>query len=251
MGPFPTGRHRRVSVQLRVLDASGRTGTLSATLEQFTLVPASANDPGIQEFALVSSVSLATDPYPHTRIHLASELLNCYDRTATTVNANVGLATQGMSVSEILGSGSAADAQPAVLAQADTADVRAVADADRAPQHARGDGQPVSSGRKRPRLYQQSRIGARVYDAESDRRQHRHPVRRRRRRLDAADRAEQHPGELPDRLRAGGQCRRGLDHHADRSAAGRQRREQSAGRDRRPGRAIGRRHPRQCAAVGA
>jgi hypothetical protein len=93
---------------LRVLDPSGRTGTLVSALSNFTLVPASRKkDPDIQEFALVSSISLATDPYPHTRIHLASELLNCYDRTATTVNANVGLATQGMSVSEILGSGSA------------------------------------------------------------------------------------------------------------------------------------------------
>jgi hypothetical protein len=92
---------------LRVLDASGRTGSLSAALSNFTLVPASSKDPVIQEFALVSSISLETDPYPRTRIHLASELLNCYDRTATTVNANVGLATQGMSVSEILGGGSA------------------------------------------------------------------------------------------------------------------------------------------------
>jgi hypothetical protein len=95
---------------LRVLDASGRTGTLTARLSDFMLVPASKDDPIIQEFALVSSVSIVTDPnpypYPHTRIHLASELLNCYDRTATTVNANVGPATQGMSVSEILGSGS-------------------------------------------------------------------------------------------------------------------------------------------------
>src|ERR1019366_4341101 len=60
-----------------------------------------------QEFALVSSVSVQTDPYPRTRIHLNAELLNCYDRTATTVNANVGLASQGMSVTEILGSGQA------------------------------------------------------------------------------------------------------------------------------------------------
>jgi hypothetical protein len=93
---------------LRVLDASGRTGTLDAALADFTLVPASSKDPILQEFAPVSSISLATKPYPHTRIHLKSNLLNCYDRTATTVNANVGLATQGMSVSEILGSGSAA-----------------------------------------------------------------------------------------------------------------------------------------------
>jgi hypothetical protein len=94
--------------KLRVLDSSGRTGTLTARLSDFTLVPAKKDDPVIQEFALVSSVSIVTAPYPHTRIHLASELLNCYDRTATTVNANVGLATQGMSVSEILGNGSAA-----------------------------------------------------------------------------------------------------------------------------------------------
>jgi hypothetical protein len=92
---------------MRVLDPSGRPGTLAARPSNFTLVPASTKDPVIQEFALVSSVSVQTKPYPRTRIHLSSELLNCYDRTATTVNANVGLATQGMSVTEILGSGQA------------------------------------------------------------------------------------------------------------------------------------------------
>jgi uncharacterized phage protein gp47/JayE len=93
---------------LRVLDAGGRTGTLSAALDDFVLVPAASGDPAVQEFALVSSIAIETDPYPHTRIHLQGELRHCYDRTATTVNANVGLATQGQSVSEILGSGSAA-----------------------------------------------------------------------------------------------------------------------------------------------
>lgn len=94
-------------LSLRVLDPSGRAGTLVSALSNFSLVSASSKDPVIQEFALVSSISLEKNPYPHTRIVLASELLNCYDRTATTVNANIGLATQGMSVSEILGSGSA------------------------------------------------------------------------------------------------------------------------------------------------
>jgi hypothetical protein len=93
---------------LRVLDASGRTGKLSAALNQFALSPATSNDSGIQEFALVSSISTENAPYPHTRIHLRSALLNCYDRSATSVNANVGLATQGMTVGEILGSGAAA-----------------------------------------------------------------------------------------------------------------------------------------------
>jgi hypothetical protein len=92
---------------LRVLDPSGRAGTLVALINNFTLCTSSSKDPLIQEFALVSSVSVQTDPYPRTRIHLSAELQNCYDRTTTTVNANVGLASQGMSVTEILGSGQA------------------------------------------------------------------------------------------------------------------------------------------------
>lgn len=107
-GSIPDWSTSNAALQLRVLDAGGRTGSVNAALGSFTLVPAASKDPVIQEFALVSSISLAQDPYPHTRIHLASELLNCYDRTATTVNTNVGMATQGMSVSEILGNGSAA-----------------------------------------------------------------------------------------------------------------------------------------------
>ncbi len=109
-GSIPDWKSLSNTRSLRVLDPSGRTGTVQAALTAFTLLPASTKDPGIQEFALVSSVTVATAPHPHTRIHLKSELLNCYDRTATTVNANVGQATQGMSVSEIMGSGSAATA---------------------------------------------------------------------------------------------------------------------------------------------
>ena len=119
-----------------MLDPSGRAGTLAARSSNFTLVPASSKDPVIQEFALVSSVSVQTEPYPRTRIHLSSELLNCYDRTATTVNANVGLATQGMSVTEILGSGQAYTPEPEVFAETDAAYVRAGADSDGTPEHA-------------------------------------------------------------------------------------------------------------------
>jgi hypothetical protein len=106
-GTIPDWTTFNVMLALRVLDPSGRVGTLWARVSNFSLMPASSKDPVIQEFALVSSVSVQTDPYPRTRIQLASELMNCYDRTATTVNANVGLATQGMSVTEILGSGQA------------------------------------------------------------------------------------------------------------------------------------------------
>ncbi len=94
--------------KLRVSDASGRTGTLKAPLSAFSLASSSKDDPDIQEFALVSSVLAVGKPYPHTQILLKDPLTNCYDRSMTTVNANVGLATAGRSVSEIMGNGSAA-----------------------------------------------------------------------------------------------------------------------------------------------
>jgi Baseplate J-like protein len=93
---------------LNVEDASGRPGTVKqASLSDFSLAPSGSSDPEVSEYALVTSVSSVTAPYSHTRILLQSNLVNCYDRNTTTVNANVGLATHGQSVSEVLGSGSA------------------------------------------------------------------------------------------------------------------------------------------------
>jgi len=94
--------------KLRVSDANGRTGTLKAPLSAFSLVSSTKDDPDMQEFALVSSVLAVNKPYPHTQILLKDPLTKCYDRTMTTVNANVGLATAGRSVTEIMGNGSAA-----------------------------------------------------------------------------------------------------------------------------------------------
>lgn len=96
------------SMTLSVGDANGRTGGVVASLSQFVLVPSGQNDPDVSECAVVSALINLTDPYPHTQIQLQSNLTNCYDRTVTTVNANVALATHGRSVSEIMGSGSAA-----------------------------------------------------------------------------------------------------------------------------------------------
>ncbi len=93
---------------LRVADASGRTGTVTAAMSSFTLAPSAKSDPDIQEFALASSVLAVTSPYPHTQVMLANPLKRVYDRAVSTVNANVGLATAGRSVSEVMGSGSAA-----------------------------------------------------------------------------------------------------------------------------------------------
>lgn len=92
---------------LNVLDANGRPGTVTAPLKDFILVPASAQDPVVTEAAMVSSVTPIALPYPHTCIQLHSNLLNCYDRSATTVNANVGTATAGQSVNEVMGNGDA------------------------------------------------------------------------------------------------------------------------------------------------
>jgi hypothetical protein len=94
---------------LSVEDAGGRPGSIQqARLSDFSLTPSGAKDPVVSEYALVASVSSVTAPYPHTRILLKSNLLDCYDRNTTTVNANVGLATHGQSVSDVLGSGNAA-----------------------------------------------------------------------------------------------------------------------------------------------
>jgi predicted phage baseplate assembly protein len=62
----------------------------------------------VQEFALVNSITATDKPYPHTQLLLQNPLLNVYNRDTATVNANVGIASAGSSVSEIMGSGSAA-----------------------------------------------------------------------------------------------------------------------------------------------
>ena len=97
-----------IARNLRVSDARGRTGTLIAPLSAFSLAASAKTDPDIEEFALASSVLAVSQPYPHTRILLKNPLSHCYDRNLTTANANVGLATAGRSVSEIMGNGSAA-----------------------------------------------------------------------------------------------------------------------------------------------
>jgi hypothetical protein len=140
-GSIPPWLTSEVSLTLKAADASGRTGTLQGqtitrtiyelriagrhielvpiiqtivlplTLSQFSLVPQSKTDPEISECALVASLSSITGPnssFPHTQIQLQSPLTHCYNRAATTVNANVALATAGTTVTEIMGNGSAA-----------------------------------------------------------------------------------------------------------------------------------------------
>lgn len=114
-GSIPDWSGLTASVTLVVADPNGRLGTVDAALSNFTNAPALPKAPIVQEVALVTSVSqvpssqsaAAVTP-ARTRIVLANPLINCYDRTVTTVNANVGAATGGSPVTELLGSGAAA-----------------------------------------------------------------------------------------------------------------------------------------------
>lgn len=119
-GSIPWWSGNNATPVLSVADASGRLGVINSTtpgttppnttpLSYFTLAPALASDPVVQEVALVSSLALSTYySFPHTQIQLTAPLINVYDRTSTTVNANVGPATAGSPVTELLGNGSAA-----------------------------------------------------------------------------------------------------------------------------------------------
>jgi hypothetical protein len=126
-GTVPDWSKETTGFTLNVEDGSGRAGVVlvqgvvkfggklklkpsfaAPPLNDFELAPATDKDPIVEEYALVSSVSAVSSDFPHTRILLKSKLLNCYDRQFTTANANVGLATNGQSVTEIMGSGAAA-----------------------------------------------------------------------------------------------------------------------------------------------
>jgi Baseplate J-like protein len=117
-GVVPAWTTYTKSFTMKVLDASGRPGTVQAATSsavpllatQFSLLPPGGKDPEVSEYALVSQVIATADSSPHTQIQLASPLLNCYCRLGTTVNANVAPATAGQSVSEVLGNGSASTA---------------------------------------------------------------------------------------------------------------------------------------------
>ncbi len=106
-GVFPDWDSAATVIDLYVEDQNGRTGTIQAALKNFTLVPSDKKDPVVGEYAIVSSVNSPTNPYPHTQIELQSSLAHCYDRTTAKLNANVGLATHGQSVADILGNGNA------------------------------------------------------------------------------------------------------------------------------------------------
>ena len=210
---------------------------MSALLTDFTLGLATTSAPVVQEFALISGTSVQASPVPHTRIQLQAPLANCYDRTITTVNANVGPATAGSTVTEVMGSGSASTPdQEFALRQTPLTYIQA----------------PTPTGRQSTlvvrasgvewtavaSLYQQPGNG-RVYstldlpggstDVQFG---------------DGVEGAmlptgtEQPPGHLPGRVRIGRQCRRRSDHNACRPSGRSQWGHQPAGGYRRTGPAV-------------
>jgi uncharacterized phage protein gp47/JayE len=94
-------------LNLAVEDVKGRPGMVAADLTDFVLAPSTSKDPFVSECALVQTVTTVPGTSPYTLFTLQSPLLNCYERATTTVNANVVIATNGRSVSEVMGNGSA------------------------------------------------------------------------------------------------------------------------------------------------
>ncbi len=125
-GTIPSWSGSTAALTLKVMDASGRTGTLQGNsasvplyLRDFSLAAPSPTDPEISECVLVTQTvgvmptlptgSTAPNSWvPHTQFQLTYPTLNCYCRATATVNANVALATAGASVTEIMGNGTAA-----------------------------------------------------------------------------------------------------------------------------------------------
>jgi hypothetical protein len=100
-----------VVLSLQTLD--GQSGTLTAQISQFQLVPAPATATTVSEMATLESASSYTDPTDGTSttsLLLATALANSYDRTTVGINANVAPATHGATVNEVLGAGDGSQA---------------------------------------------------------------------------------------------------------------------------------------------
>jgi len=95
------------TLTLEVEDSTGRPGIVQGDLMNLPLAASGKKDPVVSECSLLVSVDATSDASAHTVFTLQSALMNCYERATTTVNANVVMATNGQSVSEVMGSGSA------------------------------------------------------------------------------------------------------------------------------------------------
>lgn len=90
----------------RLVDRQGREGSLEAPAFAVALAAASKEDPRHSELATIDSLAAAADQ--GSQVVLKQALANVYDRRTVTVCGNLAPATHGESVSELAGSGNAA-----------------------------------------------------------------------------------------------------------------------------------------------
>ena len=211
--------------------------TITAPAGSLLLQAALSDDDVVSEcVTLVDGDDAVQIGIDSTQLTLTTSLVNCYDRTTVTVNANVAPATHGETVGEIGGSGDAAQAsQRFALKQAPLTYVSSSSDPSGAAStlQARVDDVLWS---ERSTLYGQRPEGPRLRAAPGRQRADDGRVRRRRRRRTPADGAEQPALRLPKGPRRGGQPAHRPAQHAAVAAARREVGDQPDAGQRRPGR---------------
>lgn len=91
-------------LQLRVKDRDGRSGRLTARGSDIILDTSHEDDPVVSEIAFIATNSDAiTHGRDRTRLRFSAPLKHCYERATVRLNGNVGRATHGETVEEILG----------------------------------------------------------------------------------------------------------------------------------------------------
>lgn len=101
---------------LPVQDLHGHQTTLILKAADIELLPAYPGDPDVEEIVRVKEIIPAeASTAGGMSVVLESSLQNCYDPETVTLNANVAGATQGETVSEILGSGDGRQADVRLL----------------------------------------------------------------------------------------------------------------------------------------
>jgi hypothetical protein len=97
----------------RLADRQGREGRLDAPASTVALAAARKEDPPFSELVAIETIAIAADQ--GRQLQLKESLANVYDRRTVTVCGNVAPATHGESVSELAGSGDAAQADQRFL----------------------------------------------------------------------------------------------------------------------------------------
>lgn len=98
-------------LRLRLIDRDDRPGTLTLEARLIEQVPALDTDETVQEIAFIGTLpSDLVHDRDRSHFKLSGALKHCYDRETARVNANVARATHGETVTEVLGSGNARQA---------------------------------------------------------------------------------------------------------------------------------------------